>query len=31
VTSKENIRKAVHEFVKKLPEDAKFQKVDYDL
>jgi hypothetical protein len=31
VTSKENIRKAVHEFVKKLPENAKFQKVDYDL
>lgn len=31
VTSKDNIRKAVHEFVKKLPENAKFQKVDYDL
>jgi hypothetical protein len=31
VTSKENIRNAVHEFVKKLPEGAKFQKVDYDL
>jgi len=31
VTSKENIRKAVHEFVKKLPEGTKFQKVDYDL
>ena len=31
VTSKLNIRKAVHEFVKKLPENAKFKKVDYDL
>lgn len=31
VTSNENIRKAVHAFVKKLPEGAKFQKVDYDL
>lgn len=31
VTSKDNIRKAVHEFVKKLPEGTKFQKVDYDL
>jgi len=31
VKSKENIRKAVHAFVKKLPEGAKFKKVDYDI
>jgi len=31
VTSKVNIRKEVHAFVKKLPEGAKFQKVDYDI
>jgi len=31
VTSKVNIRKEVHAFVKKLPEGAKFKKVDYDI
>ena len=31
VKSKDSIRKAVHAFVKKLPEGAKFQKVDYDI
>jgi hypothetical protein len=31
IKSRDNIRKAVHEFVKNLPDGAKFQKVDYDL
>jgi hypothetical protein len=31
VKSKVNIRKEVHAFVKKLPEGAKFKKVDYDI